>query len=146
MHSLALNRGVLGPRRSDRGPGAARVTAPEREFLMSNVAEQQTQLTPDGDPVVAYGSYGAARGYGPLRASLSEAVADVQADQIGCSRTTGGYSDRRVAAVDGAGVCWALESQDDWGDGGLGGWIHGPGGHSNGAARYTAEDLAKVQS
>ena len=112
----------------------------------SNLAEQQTLLTPDGDPVVAYGSYGPARGYGPLRGSLAEAVADVRADQHGCSRTTGGYSDRRVAAVDGAGVCWALESRDDWGDNGIGGWMWGPGGRSSGAARYTAEDLAEVQS
>jgi hypothetical protein len=33
MHSLALNRGVLGPRRSDRGPGAARVTAMEGKTM-----------------------------------------------------------------------------------------------------------------
>jgi len=33
MHSLALNRGVLGPRRSDRGPGAARVAAKEGKTM-----------------------------------------------------------------------------------------------------------------
>lgn len=69
-------------------------------------------ITPDGDPVIAYGSYGSVRGYGRLFAALGDADQDVRRDQRGCSRGRGNehsYSDRvaeayRAAMVAIAGV------------------------------------------
>jgi len=94
-----------------------------------------TITTPDGTTVVAYGTYGSVRGYGPLRATQSEAERDLDDDITGC-RGQGGYSDREVVAVDADGCCW----EDD--DGEIGAWVAGPGGHR--AAHYSAADLAAV--
>lgn len=120
----------------------------EAEALIPSLAEQQDKrvsffevvptalATPDGQPIVAWGTYGITRGYGPLRTDRKLAEHDLQSDQTGC-RASGGYSDRRLVAVDSAGICWLLESGEIWT------WAPRQGGRTSGAARY---DLSEVAS
>jgi hypothetical protein len=99
------------------------------------------QVTSDGSKIIAWGSYGSVRGYGPIRVDRAQAERDVDRDHAFCS-ARGGYSDRELVAVDDGGACWGMDS---W-SGEIGGWIAAPGG-ANGAARYGRDDLiTAVQS
>lgn len=96
--------------------------------------------TPDGDPIVAWGTYGSVRGYGPLRVRQEDAMIDLYVDQDGC-REQRGYSDRNLVAVDSAGCCWSLDYDSEIGEH-VSNWIAGPGGRSCGAARYSTDEIA----
>lgn len=81
--------------------------------------------------VIGYGTYGSVRGFGPLRLTREHAEADCTNDSTACRRLRdGAYSDRRVVAVDMAGVCY-LDEQDDES------WVPGRGGRTGGAATYS---------
>lgn len=55
---------------------------------------EQTQMSQK------YTTYGPVRGLGPIRTSIDAAQRDLKNDQYGCYRGCGGYSDRRVYAID----------------------------------------------
>lgn len=96
--------------------------------------------TPDGDPIVAWGTYGSVRGYGPLRRRRHEALSDLLADQDGC-KAERGYSDRNLVAVDAEGFCWALDFDAEAGSEVVSHWVPGAGGPTHGAARYELSSL-----
>lgn len=88
--------------------------------------------------IIAYGTYGSVRGYGPLYATRAEAETSLRSDRIACTRGAGrGYSDRIVVGVDEDGACWRLDE-----DGEPLNWVPGPGGHR--AAHYSISDVARV--
>lgn len=90
--------------------------------------------TKDGIAIIAWGTYGSVRGYGPPRLTFAEAQKDRQSDARGCA-SQGGYSDREVVAVDAHGTCWKFE------DGVVGPYVRTSGGR---AAYYTGEELEKL--
>jgi hypothetical protein len=91
----------------------------------------------DGSTIVAWGTYGSVRGYGPLRATREQAEGDLRADVSGCHRQHG-YSDRQVVAVDADGVCWAVDYDGDAPI--VLHWVRGPGGGR--AAHYSHAEMA----
>ncbi len=81
---------------------------------------------------VAYGTWGAVRGFGPLRLDRAAAEADLQLDADGCGKH-GGYSDRFVVAVDDEGICYRDLDTDDW-----------VRASSGSAAKYDLKTLSRV--
>lgn len=92
--------------------------------------------TRDGTTIVAWGSYGAVCGYGVCSESRPVVDRDLADHREGCA-SQGGYSDRRIVAVDDEGYLWSLTYDDDDAER-LGGWVRANGGQ---AARYSADDL-----
>ena len=62
-----------------------------------------------------YTTYGSVRGQGPVRDSLEAALRDLENDGDGCA-AQGGYSDRRVYAIDADGRRRAVDSDGTYVD------------------------------
>lgn len=92
-----------------------------------------TLTTKDGTAIIAWGTYGSVRGYGPPRLTLAEAQKDRQSDERGCA-SQGGYSDREVVAIDERGTCWQFV------EGTIGSYVRTHPGRAT-AAYYTAGEL-----
>ena len=80
--------------------------------------------------VIGYTTYGSVRGQcGHTHATPGDAQWCLERDRRGCEGS-GGYSDRQVAEIGADGLLYRSVAQDDW--------VPGPGGRTNGAARFRA--------
>lgn len=83
-----------------------KMTREEAYTMCANaINSAHTIMSPDGNPIVRWSSWGSVRGQGPIRLTRARAEDDLDRDAQGCAEQ-GGYSDRDLIAIDAEGWCW----------------------------------------